>query len=220
MTLLSRDRTLLDGFRRGDREALARVYREYAPGIAAFLARGFTFKSKGRLLQFRGYHSPFDQDNALQETFLRAFSERARLAYDGLSPFKSYLTTIARNYVLTELRNREIALSQLVRPVENSSAQEDQLEQLEKEGANWSSETELMHREIGDLYCRFVEKLEEPVKGYFVARFEKQLTQVEAGKENGLSHMQARTLEKKLRKGFLAYMHECGYLAGYKAVGS
>ena len=198
------------------------MYREYAPGIAAFLARGFTFKSKGRLLQFRGYHSPFDQDNALQETFVRAFSERARLAYDGLSPFKSYLTTIARNYVLSELRQREIALSQLVHPTQSDMGQEEQLEQLERDhsGGPVDAEAGLLQREVDDLYRRFVEKLREPEHGYFVARFEKRMTQAEAGKHNGLSHMQARTIEKRLRRGFLAYMQESGYLAGYKAVGS
>ena len=56
MSLLSSDRRLLEGFRRGDTDALGVVFDHYAPAVAAFLARGFTFSSKGRLLQFRGYH--------------------------------------------------------------------------------------------------------------------------------------------------------------------
>ena len=46
------------------------------------------------------------------------------------------------------------------------------------------------------------------------ARFEEQLGQVEAGKSAGLSHMQARTLEKKLRKRFLAFLKHRGYPSG------
>jgi RNA polymerase sigma-70 factor (ECF subfamily) len=106
MTLLSSDRVLLEQFRAGKLEALTRVYEEYAGMIAGFLTRGFTFSSKGRALEFRGYQQPFDLENVLQETFVRAFSEPARLAYDGLTPYRSYLTAIARNLVLSEHRRR------------------------------------------------------------------------------------------------------------------
>lgn len=213
MPLLTADRELLDAFRRGEREALARVYREYAPGIAAFLARGFTFESKGRKLQFRGYHQPFDLDNALQETFVRALSERARLAYDGLNPYRSYLTTIARNWVLTEMRHREVAMSQLISECEGDREDpESRFDRTARDGAPPDAEQLLLNRELATIYRAFLENLEEPGKGYFIARFEEQATQLEAGKTRDLSHMQARTLEKKLRRRFLAYMQAHGYL--------
>lgn len=219
MPLLSSERALLDAFRRGEREALARVYREYAPGIAAFLARGFAFQSKGRLLQFRGYQQPFDQDNALQETFVRAFAERARLAYDGLTPYRNYLTTVARNLVLTELRRREVTMSELCHPAVEG-AEERELEHAAEGGTTApkpepSAETQVLHRELGDLYKAFVAGLDDGDQRYFVARFEQQRTQVDAGREAGLSHMQARTRERKLRERFLAFMHERGYLDAY-----
>jgi RNA polymerase sigma-70 factor (ECF subfamily) len=223
MSLLSSDRALLDGFRRGDREALARVYREYAPGIAAFLTRGFAFSSKGRLLQFRGYHQPSDLDNALQETFVRGFSERARLAYDGLSPYRSYLTTIARNLVLTEHRRREVAMGDLFSPAPegSGSATELELEAAASEAVTApkpepTAEMQLLQRELATLYGSFVDALEETERRYFVARFEQKKTQVEAGKDAGLSHMQARTRERKLRERFLRYMHDSGYLDAYR----
>ena len=50
---------------------------------------------------------------------------------------------------------------------------------------------------------------------FFRARFEEQKTQVEAGEVCGLSHMQSRTLEKKLRERFLKHMHTNGYLEDY-----
>lgn len=219
MALLSSDRRLLEGFRRGDQEALATVYREYAPGIAAFLTKGFTFSSKGRKLQFNGYHQPFDLENALQETFVRAFSDRARLAYDGLSPYRSYLTAIARNLVLSEFRNREVAMSQLVRVVddeERSATVEELLESHEAEGAaEISSESRLLLQELEKLYRSFTDQLSEAHRSFFKARFEEQQTQVEAGRSAGLSHMQARTLEKKLRRRFLKFMQSRGYLEGY-----
>jgi RNA polymerase sigma-70 factor (ECF subfamily) len=221
MSLLVGDRELLKRFREGDQEALTRVYREYAPGIATFLARGFTFSSKGRMLQFRGFHQPFDLDNALQETFARAFSPRARLAYDGINPFKSYLTAIARNLVLSELRRRELAMSQLVRVVEDGEKAQS-VEDLPAEPVSMGApeptgEALFLRQELTQLYNRFIDDLNHQHRQFFTARFEERHTQVEAGRQVNLSHMQARTLEKKLRKRFLSFMQSRGYLEGYGA---
>lgn len=217
MTLLSSDRALLEQFRAGQVGALSRVYEEYAPMIAAFLARGFTFSSKGRSLQFRGYQKPYDLENALQETFLRAFSEPARASYDGLTPYRSYLTAIARNLVISEHRRREVAMSALCREVEGT-ALEDGAGELPLTGTpELTGEAELLQKELTTLYRRFVEGLEPTQRGFFVARFEEQRTQVEAGKLSGLSHMQARTLEKKLRTQLLRFLQAQGYLEGAAA---
>ena len=219
MPLLSGDRRLLELFRRGDREALARVYDEYAPAVAAFLARGFTFSSRGRLLEFRGFRQPFDLENALQETFVRAFSERARLSYDGLSPYRSYLSAIARNLVLSELRRREVAMSQLVHSRDGGEVPPldavDEAEPLGAEGPRPTAEADYLQQELQRLYAHFVEELVATDRAFFEARFERQETQLQAGQAAGLSHMQARTLEKKLRKCFLKFMQSKGYLEGY-----
>lgn len=226
MSLLSSDRELLKQFRQGEQQALARVYREYAPAIAAFLARGFTFSSKGRKLQFNGYHQPFDIENAVQETFVRAFAERARLSYDGLSPFRSYIMAIARNLVLSELRRREVAMSQLVKVVDEAPADaamenlaQANLEPLSADGGSAAPnvEAEYLRQELTRLYRSFVDELSPEHRAFFIARFEERLTQMEAGSRAGLSHMQARTLEKKLRKRFLSFMQSRGYLEGYKS---
>ena len=220
MTLLTSDRPLLEGFRQGRADALTRVYREYAPLIGAFLSRGFTFSSKGRMLRFAGYQQPFDLENALQETFVRAFSEPARLAYDGLTPYRSYLSAVARNLVLSEMRRREVAMSQLVREVEGGelNALEDMSEVGPVLGAapEPTGEAEFMRQELTKLYESFIGELAPAQQAYFRARFEEKLTQVEAGKRAGLSHMQARTLEVKLRKNFLRFMQSRGYLEGYR----
>ncbi len=218
MTLLSSDRALLEQFRAGQVQALSRVYEEYAPMIAAFLARGFTFSSKGRSLQFRGYQKPYDLENALQETFLRAFSDSARASYDGLTPYRSYLSAIARNLVISEHRRREVAMSALCRELPEGSALEDGAAELPLTGApEPTGEAELLQKELTQLYQRFVEALDPAQRGFFVARFEERRTQVEAGKACGLSHMQARTLEKKLRTQLLRYLQAQGYLEGATA---
>jgi RNA polymerase sigma-70 factor, ECF subfamily len=230
MSLLIERRELLDRFKRGERRALEEVYRHYAPEVAAFLQRGFTFSSAGRPLHFRGYAQPFDLDNALQETFVRAFKDSARLAYDGLHPYKSYLLAVARNLVLDEFRNREVAMSPFIDQLDGAGAAESSTgasqfgedaapasTKSNAPSAGVSAEQEFLRNELGRLYAAFVARLDERDRTFFRHRFEEQQTQVEAGTACGLSHMQARTLEKKLRRAFLEFMQSNGYLEAYAA---
>ena len=228
MSLLIERRELLDRFKRGERRALEEVYRHYAPDVAAFLQRGFTFASAGRSLRFSGYAQPFDLDNALQETFVRAFKESARLGYDGLHPYKSYLLAIARNLVLDEFRNREVAMSPFIDQLDSGGASDAPAAEGEEAApsvavgdapsAGVSAEQEFLRHELGRLYAAFVARLDDRDRTFFRSRFEEQRTQIEAGTACGLSHMQARTLEKKLRRAFLEFMQTNGYLEAYATV--
>ncbi|MDB4970990.1 MAG: family polymerase sigma factor [Myxococcales bacterium] len=226
MSLLIERRELLDRFKRGERRALEEVYRHYVPDVAAFLQRGFTFSSGGRPLRFGGYAQPFDLDNALQETFARAFKESARLGFDGLHPYKSYLFAIARNLVLDEFRNREVAMSPFIDQLDSSGPSESggdgedaapSASMATAPSAGVSAEQEFLRNELGKLYAAFVTRLDERDRTFFRHRFEEQRTQVEAGQLSGLSHMQSRTLEKKLRRAFLEFMQSNGYLEAYTA---
>jgi RNA polymerase sigma factor (sigma-70 family) len=203
MSLFLDRRELLARFRAGERRALEETYRFYAPVVANFLSRGFAFNSGDQTLRFAGYRQAFDLDNALAETFVRAFSEQARLRYDGINPYKNYLLTIARNLVIDELRGREIAMNP--EPLE-TIAEEDEP----------TAEEDLLAKELAQLCERFIGNLAERDRIFFKARFEEARTQVDAGKSAGLSHMQARTLEQRLRKRFLAFLKSSGYLEGYQ----
>lgn len=110
--LLMEDRQLLARYRAGEADALERIYRHYVGQVEALLRAGFTFASGGKVLRFVGYRSAFERQEAIQETFIRAFSARAREGYSGLKPFAPYLLGIARNYVIDEFRRRrrELAL--------------------------------------------------------------------------------------------------------------
>ena len=80
-----------------------------------------------------------------------------------------------------------------------------------------TGEAQFLKQELTRLYDTFLELLDPPPEhqAFFRARFEERQTQVEAGRRVGMSHMQARTLEKKLRKRFLKFMQSRGYLEGY-----
>lgn len=226
MTLLLERRELLERFRKGERKALEEVYRHYVADVANFLQRGFSFTSRDRTLRFTGYTQPFDLDNALQEVFTRAFKESARLGYDGLHSYRNYLFAIARNFVVDEFRNREVAMSPFVDHVGGADRGERALVADGEEAApspaitgegsqGGSAEADYLSQELSALYAAFVERLDEKERSFFRARFEEQRTQVDAGQVCGLSHMQSRTLEKKLRERFLKFMHARGYLEQY-----
>lgn len=209
MTLFQERRELLARFRAGERRALEEAYRFYAPIVGTFLAHGFSFASGSQTMRFRGYREPFDLDNALAETFVRAFREPARLGYDGIKPYKNYLLTIARNLVIDELRSKDATMSAVVlsADIEETVSPDPSDSPTAEEG--------LLAKELGDLCERFVGRLGDRERIFFKARFEEAHTQVEAGHAAGLSHMQARTMEKRLRQRLLGFLHERGYLEGY-----
>jgi RNA polymerase sigma-70 factor, ECF subfamily len=225
LMLLVERRDLLARFKAGERRALEEVYRHYVSDVANFLRRGFTFNSRDRSFRFGGYNHPFDLDNAVQETFVRAFKESARLGYDGLHSYKNYLYAIGRNLVVDEFRSREVAMSPFVYqtaapaadPSPGGDADDGAPSQAiaSSDSAQTSAEQEFLRQEMAQLYAAFVERLEERDRIFFCARFEEQKTQIEAGQSCGLSHMQARTLEKKLRERFLKFMQTNGYLDSY-----
>ena len=109
--MLMTDRNLLDAYRRGERGAMEEVYRLYVTDVEKLLRRGFTFSSNGKTFRFAGFASAFERQEMVQETFIRAFGERARTGYSGLRPFKPYLLGIARNLIIDEFRRRRREMS-------------------------------------------------------------------------------------------------------------
>src|SRR5258706_11892085 len=92
---LFRDRpALLDAFYRGDGPALEDVYWGYVDLVEGIARHGFLVLRSGQRVHGAGRDEIAD---LVQETFARAFGDRARRAYDGQRPYGPYLATIARN---------------------------------------------------------------------------------------------------------------------------
>src|SRR5262245_58713871 len=91
------DRELLDGFRAGRREALERVYWANVDGIETLVQAGLR-----RSQQF----SPANLADLVQEIFAKAFSKKARAAYDGQRDYGPFLRQLARNTLIDWLRAR------------------------------------------------------------------------------------------------------------------
>jgi RNA polymerase sigma-70 factor (ECF subfamily) len=76
------------------------LFREYAPGLARFLAQIVSSRALA--------------DDLLQETFLAAWKDRGRLARDVTDP-KAWLFGIARNRALNALRTHRRAVRAVTR---------------------------------------------------------------------------------------------------------
>lgn len=163
---------LLARFRAGERPALEEVYFAYVD-IVAYVVRQ----------TFRGAEAA----DLIQETFTRAFAERARLAYDGLRPYKPFVLTICRNLVVDEARKRGREL-----------VVEEPPETLPADGAHdpeWADPATVAAVE------RYIAGLEPKLRALYEERYVKDRSQNEAAAALGLTRQKVRTLEDKLRRG-------------------
>jgi RNA polymerase sigma-70 factor (ECF subfamily) len=177
--LTPQNRALLDAFRAGERSALESVYRHYVGAVVAVLRGGVALSGGGRVPG-----APADVvSDLVQETFIRAFSERARLAYDGLRDYQPYLLTIARNLLIdwarTQGRTLELPEDLGELPAETPLASARHLGVAEAYIASLSGELRQAHEQR-----------------YVLGR-----TQEEAARALGVSRHHVRTLERHLQQG-------------------
>jgi len=216
--MLEDDRAWLDAYRRGDREALERVYRAYAPQVATVLRRGFSFESAGRACRFHGVRSEFDFEDRLHDVFARAFTERARLSYDGLTPFVVYIRTIAKNLIIDDFRKKERVLVEysveLPEPAHDPG--EDASEPLLGHVATTGRpEYDRGQSEVVELVQRFKAGLAERERRVYELRFERTMEHQEIAQATGLSASKIKTSEERIRTRFFRFMRQNGYFKGY-----
>jgi RNA polymerase sigma factor (sigma-70 family) len=210
--ILSEDRALLDRFRRGERDALGRVFSHYAPHVASLLKSGFGFNAGNQRIRFGGYGRVFELEDALQETFKRAFSERARMSYDGLRPYAGYIAVIARNLVIDQYTSRRRELLHFT--FDDSDSPE-----LDDSGAVAIArpEREALDSELRTLVASFRADLDEREQTVFTLRFDEGLSHAAITEQTGLSASQLKTTEAKLRTSLLKHLKRHGYLDGHSA---
>jgi RNA polymerase sigma-70 factor (ECF subfamily) len=178
---------------------MAAVFDHYCEVIARYLEQGFLFESAGQQLRFDGLRHRDELHDAVAETFRRAFEERARLAYDGLKPYESYLRAIARNLVLDRLRGRS-----------PSTIGEEATAELADRRA--SPEELAQRQELARLLELFGNTL-DAVEGRFVTlRFEEGLSQQEVAARLKRTRRWVRRTEIDLRRRLLRHLRGTGYL--------
>jgi RNA polymerase sigma-70 factor (ECF subfamily) len=184
MPHLRSDPALLAAFRRGDRDALARVYWAYIERVERLVRHGYALTGTGQRVAGARLDDIVD---LVQETFLRAFGPHARIAYDGQRDYGPYLTTIARN-VLTDWarrRGRELVVDELPDREDEAPADEEP----------WA---DVRTMKAVDEY---LVSLDDDLRSVHRERYEHGLSQAQAARVLGLSRQQLRTREARLREG-------------------
>jgi RNA polymerase sigma factor (sigma-70 family) len=209
VTRLVEDRTLRDAFRRGERTALAAVYREYVRPVYARVSSGFSFESGGERRWFPGYREPWVIEGTVQEVFARAFARTAREAYDGLRPYRNYLFTIARNLIIDALRAGRIEV-----PLDEQRPPEAHHEHAEH--AAPEAHDKLEHEQLAAHCDAFIAALEPPLRRLFEARFRDGLSIEETARRLAVTEHQVKRGERRLKKRFFVQMKAHGYFEGYR----
>lgn len=216
---LAHDKKLLESFRRGDKAAMETVYRHYLNGVTQFLRRGFTFRSKTGHFFFRGIQDPVELASGVQEVFRRAFEERARHSYNGVNSFSNWVLAIARNMVINQFRNREIAFSDYISPRDprgHLAVMDDEITE-EFSGILYGvparpQDTQFENTELKGLIDKFTGELGEMDRQLLTLRFAEGLGQEETAKVTGSTRMKVRTAEARLRNRLRAYLRKSGYI--------
>ncbi|WP_281256670.1 RNA polymerase sigma factor [Melittangium boletus] len=156
---------------------------------------------------FRG---ALEVENAVLETFARAFEPRTRLAYDGLRPYQHFLMGIARNVLLEQARQREVAVG--LEPFEEVG------EMAAEEAAG--SAGVLEDQEVEGLLASFKDGLSPEERRLFEMRFgEEGVAQESAAERLGMTRIQVRRRELGLKTRLLEFLQSRGYLEGIEVKG-
>lgn len=181
------DPVLLAAFRRGDREALERVYSLHV--------RDVEDRVRGVLVRM-GRLAPADLADLVQDAFLQAFSDRARGQYDGLREYGPFLLTIARNVVVDWIRRsaRETPTPDILRWFEEAQAADDDLAPFDSS--------------LVDTTAAYIARLSSDLRALHHFRFVLALPQRQAATAMGISRQSLRTLEKKLLREFRRHLRQ------------
>ena len=173
------------------------------------LYNGFPVESGGKRFMFRGYKEPWRLENAVQEIFARAFTKSARGAYDGLRPYKNYLMTIARNYVVDgfrkDLRERIIF----------DDMPEYRLAESENVPEPENPETAAVTRRLEKETSKFIAALNREDRALFDARFVDGRSVESCSEYLKISEYRVKRDERRLKKAFFVYMRQRGFFEGY-----
>jgi RNA polymerase sigma factor (sigma-70 family) len=190
--VFEKDPQLVQRFRAGHRDALARVYRFYFDDVYRLGQHGFV-TSDGR----RGgrLESEADRLDFVQDVFLKAFAFEARVSYDPQRPYRPFLLRIARNLRVDLAR-------QLGRePSAGKLGVCDYLhidELVEWGGAIPALDTSLHWQQLVEQTASIVGDLPPEVRDVARLRFVEELSQVEIASKLGKTRRHVRTLESRL----------------------
>jgi RNA polymerase sigma factor (sigma-70 family) len=208
VTIFSNDRELLERFRRGDRTALAAVYERYVDDVATLARRGFTIESSGHVY-VRGATGDGERE-LVQETFLRAFAQKARLAFDGIGAYRPYLLRITKNLMIDRFR----AAQKEAKHVEHVESGVGDLDALLSANAELPpGEPDLDFKTQLAATAEYLATLDDETRKIIALRFEDELSQDEVAARAGCTRRRVRSVEARAQDELRAYLRQRGLLS-------
>jgi RNA polymerase sigma factor (sigma-70 family) len=137
----------------------------------------------------------------VQEVFARAFSEPARMNYDGLRCFRNYLFAIARNVIAREL-SRHASTTLCDDGDFDSVLRNTPTEPIER------ADEQILERQMLALADAFESSLSHFDRGLFKLRFREQLTQEETARRIKLTRGKVRTYERRIRRRLAQFLEK------------
>jgi RNA polymerase sigma factor (sigma-70 family) len=201
MTIFQGQPELLEAFRRGDRWALEHVYRAHVRMLDGYL------RNLARAGNARELGLSSSVADALQEVFIRVFSQSARSAYDEMRPYAPYLRRIAKNLFIDQLRAQGRDLEQLVDTLPDGS-----------EDAPGEGEP-LADPRVASVLTAYLSTLPPPLLWVYEQRFVLGNSQESACSALGVTRRRLRTDEERLKSGLRRALVTNGILRGDLAVG-
>jgi RNA polymerase sigma-70 factor (ECF subfamily) len=200
MPIFLDNRTLLESFRAGDRESLAKIYLAYVDRVATLVRRGFVIDGGMSIL---GAVDRETQRDLIQEVFARAFAEPARLAYDGLRPYRPYLLRIAKNILIDAARKSGRCVEVGKCGAADVTGVGD-INAIVEDDAPFGPEPPLNPEEasvkaqLGRIVREHVNGLDREAREFVSLRFEQEKPQRDVASAMGITRRRVRTLEKTI----------------------
>lgn len=202
MDPLLADRALLDAFRLGERPALERVYHAYVDRVFDLVRYGFLLQGGTRVA---GIAAPGAQREVVHDVFVKAFTERARLAYDGLRPYLPYLLRVARNVLVDRWRRQGAELGAV-------DAEVAEVEADTPAAADDSAVEDLHWRALREATQACVREMDDEMRRFVQHRFEDDLSQRDVAARMGITRRRVRTLEDRVLARLRAHLRAGGFL--------
>ncbi len=201
---LEDDPALLAAFRRGETDALATVYRRYVQDVAGAIRHGVRVRVDGQIVRVGRHIEEVDVEVAVQDTFVRAFSPRARLAYDGTRSFSAWITTIARNLLIDRAR-----AAKADHAVVSLDVVGDDVVAGEGVDPDWAIEVKEIQAAIAAADAAWNER----ERRVFRLRYIEGLSQKAAAEALGLAAITVRRLDARIRASLLGALRDAGHLS-------
>ena len=160
-----------------------------------------------------GFSEPFRLQEAIQESFLKAFSMTARTHYDGTSPWRPYLLRIARNHTLDLLRRAQLE-SRYLTPLEPdpSRSPEGTRPGHVQDMRAKDPEVEAMQSQLAEVIQEFLASLGPLQRRLVTEHLVGELAQRQMAQALGISRNELRKELSELRYTLLEHLKDAGLI--------